>query len=88
MFTDNSPAILAELRGPALQRTASDLARIDVPTLLVAAEESPPMFRRVTKLMSAAIPRSTMVHVPGGHLIDPGESDVLAFVTEILKGPA
>jgi pimeloyl-ACP methyl ester carboxylesterase len=88
MFTDNSPAILAELRGPALQRTASDLSRIDVPTLLVAAEESPPMFRRVTELMGAAIPRSTMVHVSGGHLIDPGESDVLAFVTEILKGPA
>jgi pimeloyl-ACP methyl ester carboxylesterase len=88
MFTDNSPEILAELRGPALERTASDLAQIDVPTLLVAAQESPPMFRRVTELMDAAIPRSRMVHVPGGHLIDPGEPEVLAFVTEILSGSA
>jgi esterase len=88
MFTDNSPAILAELRGPALERTAAELARMDVPTLLVAAQESPPMFRQVTELMAAAIPRARVVHVPGGHLIDPGESDVLAFVTEILEGPA
>jgi esterase len=88
MFTDNSPAILAEFRGPALQRTASDLARIDVPTLFVAAEGSPPMFRRVTELMTAAIPQARIVHVPGGHLIDPGEPDVLAFVTEVLRNPA
>src|SRR5437763_11780408 len=34
MFVDNSPAILAEFRGPWLEATAEDLARVDVPTLL------------------------------------------------------
>jgi hypothetical protein len=44
------------------------------------------MFRRVTELMAAAIPQARIVHVPGGHLIDPGEPD--AFVTEVLRNPA
>jgi pimeloyl-ACP methyl ester carboxylesterase len=68
MFVDNSPAILAEFRGPWLERTAADLAQVDVPTLLVAGEESPPAFRRVTERMAAAIPNSRTVLVGGGHL--------------------
>ncbi len=84
MFVDNSPAILAEFRGPWLERTAADLAQIDVRTLLVAGEESPPAFRRVTERMAAAIPNSRTVLVGGGHFVDPGEPDVLKFVGEVL----
>ena len=84
MFVDNSPAILAEFRGPWLEATAADLARIEVPTLLVAGEGSPPAFRRVTERMAAAIPDSRTVLVGGGHFIDPGEPDVLKFVGELL----
>lgn len=87
MFVDNSPAILAELRGPWLDATAADLARINVPTLLVAAEGSPPAFRRVTERMAAAIPNSRMILVGGGHFIDPGQPDVLAFVGDVLAPP-
>lgn len=71
MFADNSPAILAETRGPQLEATAADLARIDAPTLLVAAEESPPALRRVTERLAEAIPNSQTILVGGGHLIDP-----------------
>ena len=84
MFVDNSPAILAEFRGPWVEATAADLARIDVPTLLVAGEGSPPAFRRVTERMAAAIPNSRSILVGGGHFIDPGEPDVLKFVREVL----
>jgi len=84
MFVDNSPAVLAEFRGPWLQATAGDLARIRLPTLLVAGEGSPPALRRVTERMAAAIPDSRSILVGGGHFIDPGEPDVLRFVGEAL----
>jgi len=83
-FVANSPAILAEFRGPWLEATEADLARIDVPTLLVAGEGSPPAFRRVTERMAAAIPNSRTILVGGGHFIDPGEPDVLTFVAQVL----
>ena len=56
MFVDNSPAILAEFRGPGLEATEEDLARIRMPTLLVAGESSPPAFRRVTERMACRVP--------------------------------
>ncbi len=84
MLVGNSPAILAEFRGPWLEATAADLGRIGVPTLLLAAEESPPALRRVTDLMAAAIPNSRLVLVGGGHFIDPGEPEVLKFVADLL----
>jgi len=86
MFVQNSPAIVAEFRGGFLEATAEDLARVRVPTLLVAGEGSPPAFRRVTERMAAAIPDSRMILVGGGHFIDPGEPRVLEFVGEVLGG--
>jgi pimeloyl-ACP methyl ester carboxylesterase len=44
MFTDNGPAILAELEGGELQINDAALATIRQPTLLVAAEDSPEAF--------------------------------------------
>jgi pimeloyl-ACP methyl ester carboxylesterase len=67
-----------------IEATEADLARIDVPTLLVAGEGSPPAFRRVTERMAAAIPDSRTMLVGGGHFIDPGEPDVLKFVSQVL----
>jgi pimeloyl-ACP methyl ester carboxylesterase len=84
MFVENSPAILAEFRGGLLQATEQDLARISIPTLLVASEGSPPAFRRVTERMAAAIPNARTVMVGGDHFIDPGRPEVLAFVRETL----
>jgi pimeloyl-ACP methyl ester carboxylesterase len=61
MFTDNGPAILAELRGGLLDVDPSALASIEQPTLLVAGTDSPDPFRRGTELMAAAIPNSRKV---------------------------
>jgi len=84
MFIDNSPAILAELRGPWLEVTSDDLARIDAPTLYVAAMGSPPAYRRVTDRIAEAIPGSRIVFVEGGHLIDPSHPEVLRFVRDVI----
>lgn len=85
MFVDNGPAILAEFRGPWLEATEEDLARIAVPTLLVASEGSPEPFRRVTARMAAAIPGARAEVVGGGHFVDIGEPAVLAFVSSVLE---
>ncbi len=84
MFVDNSPAILAEVRGPALEATHEDLRRISVPTLIVTAEDSLESYRRVAARMEAAIPKSRTELVGGGHFVDPGEPVVLEFVRSIL----
>jgi pimeloyl-ACP methyl ester carboxylesterase len=85
VFVANGPAIVAEFRGGYLQATEGDLATIGVPTLLVAGEASPPAFRRVTDRMAAAIPDARTVIVGGGHFIDPGLPEVLAFVRDQLR---
>jgi pimeloyl-ACP methyl ester carboxylesterase len=82
-FRDNGPAILAELRGGSLPTTAEDLGRISVPTLLVAGEDSPEIFGRVTERMAAAIAGARVERVPGGHLIDPAGPAVLEFVRSV-----
>ncbi|HEU4355224.1 MAG TPA: alpha/beta hydrolase, partial [Actinomycetota bacterium] len=84
MFQDNGPAILAEFRGPWLEATEEDLARIRVPTLLLMGRTSPEALGRVTRRMAAAIPGSRLEVVGGGHFIDPGEPTVLEFVHSVL----
>lgn len=88
MFADNSPAVLAEVRGPRLDVASADLAAIRVPVLLVAGESSLPEFRRINERLAAAIPDTRSVLVGGGHLIDPGEPSVLRFIGEVLARPA
>jgi esterase len=85
MVAANSPAVLAEVRGAPLQVTSGMLAAIDVPTLLVAGEASPPAFRVNNDRLAAAIPDARTVLVGGGHLIDPGDPSVLEFVGEVLR---
>src|SRR5712691_8229417 len=74
MFVENSPAILAEFRGPWFEATAEDLARIGVPTLLVAGDGSPPAFRRVTERMAAADPELGVAPRGGRALHRPGRA--------------
>ena len=84
MFVHNSPVILAEVRPPYFAPTEADLARIDVPTLLVVPAEPLPGMTRATERMAAALPNARTVVVPGGHLVDPASPAVLEFVGEVL----
>lgn len=84
MVAANSPAVLAEVRGAPLQVTSRMLAAIAAPTLLVAGEASPPVFRANNDRLAAAIPDARTLLVGGGHLIDPGDPSVLEFIREAL----
>ena len=87
LLTDNGPALVAEVRSGYPELTAEQLATIDQPALLVAAEESlQPGFEEVTSAMAAAMPSARVEWVKGGHLIDPAHPSVLAFVDEVLAG--
>jgi pimeloyl-ACP methyl ester carboxylesterase len=89
VLSGNGPAVLAEMHyveeempGPAA------FAAIEAPTLLVAASESPPEQRAMTEAMADAIPTSRTTLVGGGHLVNPAAPEVLAFIEEVLGGPA
>jgi pimeloyl-ACP methyl ester carboxylesterase len=80
---ENSPAILAELRGGWLEATPEELGRIETPVLLVSAADSPEALRRVALQTRDLIPESDIAFVEGGHLIDPSEPAVLDFVRSL-----
>jgi esterase len=85
MFINNSPAILAEVKGGVLDADAGDLERINVPVLLVAASDSPDMFRLEVDAIAAAIPHSRKIHIGGGHLVNPSDPAVLEFIQEVVS---
>jgi pimeloyl-ACP methyl ester carboxylesterase len=88
VLTDNSPALLAELHYVEEELPgAADFATIEVPTLLVAAAESPPEQRAMTDAMADALPSARTSLVGGGHLVDPACPEVLSFVAEVLGAP-
>jgi pimeloyl-ACP methyl ester carboxylesterase len=84
MFTANRPAIVAELRGGFLDVTPDQLGTIDTPTLLVAAEDSPPAFAEVTTIMAEAIPSARVASAKGGHLVRASDPAVLGFIDTAL----
>ena len=63
----------------------SALATIDKPTLLVTAADSPPAFTRANERAAAAIPHARTALVGGGHLVNPADPAVLAFVGEVMR---
>ena len=84
IFTDNGPAIIAELRGGILDVSVELLGSIAQPTLLVAGKDSLPAFIEVTNVMAEAMPRAKVEWIEGGHLINPAHPVVLSFVDEVL----
>jgi pimeloyl-ACP methyl ester carboxylesterase len=84
IFTDNGPAIVAELRGGLLEIGMGELGSITQPTLLVGGTESLPAFIEVTEVMAKAMPRAKVEWVEGRHLINPAHPAVLAFDDEVL----
>ncbi len=79
--------MLAELRGKGLDLSAGprrftrdELAAIEMPVLVVSAQESPAPLRRVADRLSARLPDVRMARVAGGHFIDPAAPPVLAFI--------
>lgn len=82
-------AVLAEARGTGLDLSAdvaggdwSRIAQVTCPTLLVSAEDSPSVLRRVNERLLELLPDAQAVLVPGGHLIHPAHPAVLGFLEE------
>jgi pimeloyl-ACP methyl ester carboxylesterase len=93
MFTEASPAVLAEIKGRGLDLSdepaffsPADLARIPQPTLIVAAEDSPDVFRRIGDRLATLLPDAECAVVAGGHVISPAHPVVLRFVERVLAG--
>jgi len=91
LFTEASPAVLAEIRGRGLDLSEEpldpsreELAGIGQPTLIVSSEDSPEVLRRVNDRLAEALPHTEKVLVTGGHLINPAHPAVLDFVGRIL----
>jgi len=83
IFTANSPALLAEVRGGERTDNAQ-LGELRMPTLVVTAEDSPEPIRRGSEALARALPQARKTHVGGGHAIDPAGPEVLVFVEEVL----
>jgi pimeloyl-ACP methyl ester carboxylesterase len=85
MWAQNGPAVLAEVRYEGPHADAAALATIEQPVLLMAAADSPPEFHEPNEVMADALPNARTALVGGGHLIDPADPEVLAFIREVLE---
>ncbi len=91
MFSETSPAVLAELTGQGLDLsenplviTERELAAMMQPTLLVSAEDSAVPLWLANDRLAEALPDARKVLVSGGHLINPAHPAVLEFIRRVL----
>jgi pimeloyl-ACP methyl ester carboxylesterase len=87
IFAGNSAAFLAEIRGGERLTDTSGLGTLQIPTLIVGAEDSAEPIQQGTAGLVQALPQAHFVRVGGGHVIDPAGPAVLAFASEHLHSP-
>ena len=80
----NGAALVAEIRGGYPDVTVEQLRSVDMPTLLVGAEDSLLDYTEVIERTAAAIPFARVEWIPGSHLVDPAHPVVLRFLDELL----
>lgn len=87
MFVGTSDGLRAELHGDGLDLSArprvfdeEEFLTLSMPTLVVAAADSPEVLRRIAARLAELIPGVEIAHVPGGHLIDPAGPAVVDFI--------
>jgi pimeloyl-ACP methyl ester carboxylesterase len=84
MFAENGEAILAEVTSVPADLDAAALAQVHHPALLVTGADSNAVFHDVDAVLAAALPSVRTALVSGGHLINPADPAVLAFIAEVL----
>ncbi|MFO7573054.1 MAG: alpha/beta fold hydrolase [Gaiellaceae bacterium] len=83
VFTANGQALLAEIRGGERLTGGFRLDELELPVLVVTADESPEPIRLGSEALAGAIPHARSVHVGGDHAIDPAGPDVRAFISDV-----
>ena len=84
LFTDNGPAILAEQPAGFLEASAAELATITQPALLMTAADSPPVLHAANAALAGILPDARTARVAGGHMIDPADPAIVAFIQDVL----
>jgi pimeloyl-ACP methyl ester carboxylesterase len=84
VFTTNSQALLAEVRGGETTDNAR-LGELKVPALVLTAANSPEPIRAGSDSLGRALPNARTNVVGGDHAIDPAGPDVLAFISAVLE---
>ena len=86
-FAGTNDGTRAELHGEGMdlsdrprEFTAAEVATLAMPVLVVTAADSPEAPRRCAERLAEILPTAEAVRVPGGHLIDPADAAVLAFI--------
>ncbi|MRX45546.1 alpha/beta fold hydrolase [Agromyces kandeliae] len=86
-FAAANGGVLAELAGDGLDLSArprryeaEELGAVRVPTLVVLAEASPEPLHRAAEWLVQHLPEARRSDVTGGHLIDPADPVVVAFI--------
>lgn len=68
-YRANGHRMLAELSGEPYELDAADVARIDLPALVVSGGDSHPAFRAIAGALAKALPRARLVQLSGsGHV--------------------
>jgi pimeloyl-ACP methyl ester carboxylesterase len=87
-YRSNGAMMLAEFAGPAYQLSTSEVARINLATLVIAGKQSHPALRAVAATLVRALPDAAFVELAGsGHVtyaerLDEFATAVSAFATE------
>lgn len=84
VFTTNSAALLAEVRGGEQLSDSERLGELSMPTLIVTAEDSPAPLQQGSEALARALPHAHSSRVAGGHAIDPAGPEVRSFVEDVL----
>lgn len=88
IWQDRIKMVPTVLREMVIDRTyqfdAAKFSNLRVPTLLLQGSDSPPLFKRATEVLGAALPRSRVVIMPGQQHIAMDTNPDL-FVKEVLE---
>lgn len=92
-YRDNAPLLFADLGMPSYQITQDDIARIDVPTLVIAGAVSHPALHNAAHTLAGWLPDARYLELDCGHVTYAEQPEqfaraVAAFASEAAVAPS
>jgi pimeloyl-ACP methyl ester carboxylesterase len=92
-YRDNAPMLFADLGMPSYQITQDDIARIDVPVLMLAGTTSHPALRTGAHTLASWLPEARYLELSCGHVTYAEQPEqfaraVAAFASEATLSPS